>query len=312
MKKFTSVRDVPSVDALVKKALALKAQPIQPTVGQHKVLGLVFFNPSLRTRLSTQKAAFNLGMQCMVMNVGQDGWQLEMGEGTVMDGSSQEHIKDAVRVMSEYCDILGVRTFAALKKREEDYQELVLEHFLNYAKVPIISLESATRHPLQSLADLATIASFGIKRPKVAVSWAPHPKALPQAVTNSFLEWVKKMDAEVVLAHPPGYELEPSFVEGIKVVDQQEDALQGADFVYVKNWSSYRHYGKVLPVTENWMLTPKKMTLTNQGRFMHCLPIRRNVIATDEVIEQSIVYQQAKNREYAAQAVLKTMLEEIS
>ena len=308
MKQFLSVDDVEDPKSLVKKTLEIKKNPYASQVGKNKTLGLVFFNPSLRTRMSTQKAAMNLGMNVMVMNIDKDGWRIETEEGAIMNGESQEHIKDAARVMSQYVDILGVRTFPALKDREEDYSEKVISQFVKYAEVPILSLESATRHPLQSLADLVTIQELNIKKPKVVLSWAPHPRILPQAVPNSFLEWIKTTDAEVTLACPKGYALAPEFTKNIRITYDQSEAFDCADIIYAKNWSSYAHYGKQVEVKEDWTITQEKMKLTNKGQFMHCLPIRRNVVATDEVIDNSIVYQQAKNREYAAQAVLREML----
>jgi len=242
------------------------------------------------------------------MNIGKEGWNIEFEDGAVMDGSTQEHIKDAVAVISQYCDVLGVRTFAGLQYREEDYQEKVLNDFVKYSTVPIVSLESATLHPLQSLADLVTIQEQRIVKPKVAVSWAPHPRALPQAVVNSFLEWIVKTDAEVVLTHPEGYNLSPKFTQGVTVTHRQEEALKGADFVYVKNWSSYEQYGQILESSKDWTITEEKMSLTNQGKFMHCLPIRRNVIAADAVVDNSLVLAQANNRTFAAQAVLRKLL----
>ncbi|MEX2335914.1 MAG: N-acetylornithine carbamoyltransferase [Fulvivirga sp.] len=309
MKQFLSVSDPEDPGSLVKKALAIKNNPFRNQIGKNKTLGLIFFNPSLRTRMSTQKAAFNLGMNVMVMNVDKDGWKIEFEDGAVMNGDSQEHIKDAARVMSQYVDILGVRTFPFLQDREEDYKESIITQFVQHSEVPVVSLESATRHPLQSLADLITIEELGIKRPKVVLSWAPHPRILPQAVSNSFLEWIKTTNAEVTLACPKGYELADEFINGIKVNNNQQDAFKDADVIYAKNWSSYKHYGQSLEVADDWTITTEKMDLTNRGRFMHCLPIRRNVVAADEVIDNSIVYQQAKNREYAAQVVLQEILE---
>ncbi|GAA0893059.1 ornithine carbamoyltransferase [Fulvivirga kasyanovii] len=309
MQQFLSVSDPEDPGSLVKKALALKKDPFGNQIGKNKTLGLVFFNPSLRTRMSSQKAAMNLGMNVMVMNIDKDGWRIETQDGAVMDGDNQEHIKDAARVMSQYVDILGVRTFPALKNREEDYSESVINQFVKHSEVPIVSLESATRHPLQSLADLITIEELGIKKPKVVLSWAPHPRILPQAVPNSFLEWIKTTDAEVTLACPEGYELDDQFIDGVNISHDQDKAFEGADIIYGKNWSSYHHYGQRLDVKEDWTITNKKMALTNNGKFMHCLPIRRNVVATDEVIDNSIVYQQAKNREFSAQVVLQEILE---
>lgn len=309
MKHFTSADDVEDAPSLVEEALLLKADPHQSKIGTNKTLGLIFFNPSLRTRLSTQKAGFNLGMNVIVMNIGKDGWNIEFEDGAVMNGGTQEHIKDGVAVISEYVDILGVRSFPELKDQDQDYSEHVLNKFREYSSVPVISLESATLHPLQSLADLVTIKEHLIQKPKVVLSWVPHPKALPQAVANSFLQWIQYTDANVTIACPKGYELAPQFAKDIPVIHNQSEAFSNADFVYAKNWSSYQHYGEVLDVQEDWTITGEKMQLTNNGKFMHCLPIRRNVVATDEVIDNSIVYQQAKNRECAAQAVLKKILE---
>jgi len=309
MNNFTSVSDVDNIPGLIQQVLEIKKTSASTSFGKSKTLGLVFFNPSLRTRLSTEKAAKNLGMDVIVMNIDADAWNIEFADGAVMDGNTQEHITDAVRVISGYCDLLGVRTFAGLEDQQEDYQEQVLNKFVSHSSVPVISLESATRHPLQSLADMATIAESSIKTPKVVLSWAPHPKKLPQAVANSFLEWIVHIDAEITLAHPEGYELSPIFTKGVTINHNQEKAFVGADFVYAKNWSSFTHYGQTPPVQDNWTITEEKMNHTNKGRFMHCLPIRRNVVATDEVIDHSLVYNQAKNREYAAQAVLQNLLE---
>lgn len=311
MNNFTSVNDVENPMELVQQVLEVKNKSNGSILDQQKTLALIFFNPSLRTRMSTQKAAQNMGMDVMVMNIGKDAWNIEFNDGTVMDGSTQEHIKDAVRVISGYCDIMGVRTFASLENRQEDYREKVLSQFIEHSSVPVISLESATLHPLQSLTDLATIAESGIKKPKVVLSWAPHPKKLPQAVANSFLQWITKSEANITLAHPNGYELSDEFTDAVPVTNDQEEALTSADFVYTKNWSSYAEYGQTPKVSTDWTISKRKMKLTNQGKFMHCLPIRRNVVATDDVIDQSLVYQQAKNREYAAEAVLQNLLEDL-
>lgn len=311
MKNFTSVHDVKHPQSLVEQTLEIKTNGQLSDAGRNKTLALIFFNPSLRTRLSTQKAATNLGMNVIVMNISKDGWNIEFEDGSVMDGSTQEHIKDAVKVISGYCDLMGVRTFANLEDPQEDYREKVLQKFLDHATVPVISLESATLHPLQSLTDLATIAETNISNPKVVLSWAPHPKALPQAVANSFLQWIAKTEAEITLTHPEGYELCEEFTGGAAITNDQEEALANADFVYTKNWSSYANYGQTPTVKDDWTISRQKMDLTNDGKFMHCLPIRRNVVATDEVINQSLVFEQAKNREYAAQAVLKNLLEEL-
>lgn len=310
MKQFTRVSDVEDVYALIEEAIRLKANPFQSEIGNRKTLAMIFLNPSLRTRMSTQKAAGNLGMETIVMNMDRDGWKLEFENGSIMDGDTAEHIKDAANVISQYCDILAFRSFAGLKDRQEDYGEEILNQLLEHATVPVISMESATRHPLQSLADLVTIAETDIKNPKVAVTWAPHPKPLPQAVVNSLLEWIKETDAEVTLTHPEGYELSEEFTKNIDVTYDQQEALKNADFIYAKSWASYSYYGKHPDVTGNWMITAEKMNLSNNGRFMHCLPIRRNVVADDSVIDQSIVYEQALNRVCACQAVLKKILED--
>lgn len=311
MKHFTSIEDVGNPHKLIQQVIKLKNDPASSDIGKQKTLGLIFFNPSLRTRLSTQKAALNLGMDVIVLNINKDSWKVEFEDGTVMDGDTQEHIKDTVKVISSYCDILGVRSFATLKDRREDYEERVLNNFLTYSSVPVISLESATLHPLQSLTDMATIAASGIQKPKVVLSWAPHPKALPQAVGNSFLQWTPAIDADVVFAHPEGYELSDTFAGDIPATHDQEEAFADADFIYAKSWSSFTSYGETPAVGEDWSITPEKMKLTNQAQFMHCLPIRRNVVAADSVIDGSLVYQQAKNREYAAQAVLQNLLEDL-
>ena len=313
MKAFTSVKDVPDLPAWLEEVKELKKNPFaHKQLGENKVLGLVFFNPSLRTRMSMQRAAYNLGMQVMVLNVGQDSWQLEWEEGAVMSGTAQEHVKEAVRVMSQYCDIIGVRSFPGLQSREQDYNEMVLKKFLQYSQVPVISLESATGHPLQGFADLLTIEEHKSKaRPKVVLSWTPHPKALPQAVPNSFVEWMRTGEVDLVVTHPEGYELAPEIMRDSTLIYRQEEAFAGADFIYAKNWSSYTHYGQVLSKSPNWMITEEKMALTNKAHFMHCLPIRRNVIASDAVVDNSLVIPQAANRQHTAQLVLKKMLEQL-
>lgn len=311
MKNFISLHDVENVQELVQEGLKQKKNPFaDQELGKNKTIGLLFFNPSLRTRLSTQKAAQNLGMNVMIMNVGQDSWQLEMEDGVIMNGDKAEHVKEAAAVIGSYCDIVAVRAFAGLQDREADYKEIVMEKFRQYAGVPIVNLESATRHPCQSLADLITIEEFKkTARPKVVLTWLPHFKPLPQAVANSFSEWVNMTDYEFVITHPEGYNLAPEMVGNAKVIYNQDEALKGADFVYGKNWSSYNEYGKVLTQDPSWMITKQKMDLTNNGFFMHCLPVRRNLKVTDEVLDnQSVVVQQAANREWSAQAVLKTIL----
>ena len=313
--RFTSVNDVSSVSKLVEEALLLKNDPYSlKTLGINKTLGLIFLNPSLRTRLSTQKAAQNLGMNVIVMNIDKEGWALEMEDGAIMNGANVEHVKDAAAVMGQYCDIIGIRCFPKLLDKKEDYSEAVLEKFINYCGVPVISLESATRHPLQSLADLITITEYKISKcPKVVLTWAPHIKPLPQAVANSFAEWMCKADVELVITHPEGYELCEDFTKGAKIVYNQDEALKGAEFVYVKNWSSYTEYGKIISTDAGWMLNNKKIASTADAKVMHCLPVRRNVELSDEILDgkNSLVIQQAANRVYAAQVVLKKILESI-
>jgi len=314
MKQFTSFSNVKDLESLISIAIKLKQNPFGfKTLGENKTLGLLFFNASLRTRMSTQKAAQNLGMNVIVMNLNNEGWNIELGDGTLMNKGTQEHIKEAVGVVSQYCDIIGVRTFADLTNREFDYQETVLNKFINYSSVPVISLESATLHPLQSLADVLTIKEYQTQlKPKVVLTWAHHPKALPQAVANSFVQWIKNTDSELVITNPKGFDLSTEFTKGVKVLHNQEEAFQGADFVYAKNWSSYYDYGTVGENLNDWMVTQRKMNLTNNAKFMHCLPVRRNVVVSDEVIdaESSLVLQQANNRTYAAQAVLYKILDQ--
>ncbi|MEM7551628.1 MAG: N-acetylornithine carbamoyltransferase [Bacteroidota bacterium] len=313
MKHFFSVNNVPDVNALVKRAFELKKEPLKYNhLGKGKSILLIFLNPSLRTRLSTQKAAFNLGLNVSIMDIGKEGWKLEFEDGVVMDSDKAEHIKDAARVMGNYFDIVGIRSFAELKDSELDYAEKTINQFIEYSGVPVVNMESATLHPLQSLTDCITIEEFKTKeRPKVVLSWAPHPKALPQAVANSFVQWMTSSDFDLTITHPEGYELDERFTQGVKIEYNQEKAFDNADFIYAKNWSSFNDYGQILSQNPAWMIDAKKMQLTDNARFMHCLPIRRNVIASDEVLdsENSIIIQQAANREYAAQAVLKTILD---
>ncbi len=312
MKRFTDVHSLHALPDALQEALALKADPwAHASFGARKTLGLLFMNPSLRTRMSTQKAAALLGMDVMVLNAGSDSWTLETRDGVVMDGGATEHIKEAAAVMGQYCDILGVRTFAGLQDRDADYREDVMESFIRYAGVPVISLESATRHPLQSFADLITIETTKrVARPRVVLTWAPHPKALPQAVANSFVEWMRHAEVDLVVTHPHGYELAPEFVDGVHVEYDQDAALDGADYVYAKNWSSYTSYGQILSSDRSWTVTEEKMRRTNNARFMHCLPVRRNMIVTDGVLDgpSSIVIEQAGNRVVSAQTVLLQML----
>jgi N-succinyl-L-ornithine transcarbamylase len=312
MQHFLSVKDPIDIQALVKEALLIKKTPYADKhLGKNRTLGLLFFNASLRTRLSTQRAAQNLGLESIVMNVGQDGWGLEFEDGAIMNGNKAEHIKEAAPVIGQYCDIVGVRSFPGLENREEDYSEQVINQFVKHTGKPILSLESATRHPLQSLADLITIEELKTKpRPKVVLTWAPHVKALPQAVPNSFAEWMNQADVDFVITHPEGYELAPEFAGNAKVTYDQKEAFEGADFIYAKNWSSYKDYGKIMNSDPAWMVTMEKMKLTNNAKFMHCLPVRRNVVVEDAVLDSdhSVVIQQAGNRVWAAQTVLKNLL----
>lgn len=313
MRYFTSVKDVADINALVNEALQLKQNPYSfSTLGKNKTLGLIFMNPSLRTRLSTQKAGLNLGMNVIVMNIDKEGWALETEEGVVMNGTTVEHIKEAAAVMGQYCDILGIRSFPGLQDKALDYSEDILKKFIKYSQIPLISLESATLHPLQSLADLVTITeNKTVSKPKVVLTWAPHVKALPQCVPNSFAEWMCKADVEFVITHPEGYALDEAFTAGASITHNQDEALKGADFIYVKNWSSYKDYGKVLTTDASWMLTNKKLEITNKAKVMHCLPVRRNVELSDEILDgpHSLIIKEAGNREFAAQAVLKKILE---
>ena len=349
MKLFSSVNDVTNVQQLVQEALELKANPYaHKQLGENRTLGLVFLNPSLRTRLSTQKAALNLGMNVMVMNLDKEGWALETQDGVIMNGTTVEHIREAAAVMGEYCDILGIRSFPKLQDREEDYSEDLFNKFVKFCKVPVVSLESATRHPLQSLADLITILETpspsgegwgeatpspseegfsgttpspleraGVRLPKVVLTWAPHVKPLPQAVPNSFSEWMCKAQQEglleFVITHPKGYELSEDFTPGATITHNQNEALKDADFIYVKNWSSYQDYGKILSDGKGWMLDHSRLEQTNNGKVMHCLPVRRDLELSSEILDgpHSIVIKEASNRVWAAQAVLKNMLESL-
>lgn len=317
MKKFTCVGDIGNLRAAVAEAMEIKRDRFAFThLGKNRTLLMIFFNSSLRTRLSTQKAAMNLGMNVMVLDVNQGAWKLETERGVVMDGDKAEHLLEAIPVMASYCDVIGVRAFAQLNNKTEDYEERIIEQFIRYSGCPVFSMEAATRHPLQSFADLITIEEYKKKeRPKVVLTWAPHPKALPQAVPNSFAEWMNATDYEFVITHPKGYELASEFVGNAKVEYDQRKAFEGADFVYAKNWSAYAdpNYGKVLSTDRDWTVDAEKMVLTNNAFFMHCLPVRRNMIVTDEVIEspQSIVIPEAMNREISAQVVIKRILENL-
>ncbi|MBL7881208.1 MAG: acetylornithine carbamoyltransferase [Chryseobacterium gambrini] len=322
MKKFTSVSDVENLQHIIKKALQIKENPLsEPEKGKGKTIGLVFLNSSLRTRLSSQIAAQNLGLNVLTLNAAQEAWNLEFADGAVMNGDTVEHIKDAIEVLNQYCDIIAVRCFAGMKSKEDDVNESILSQFEQYAKVPVISLESATRHPLQSLADCITITEnwhfdkLSVNRkPKVVLTWAPHIKPIAHAVGNSFAEWMQEMDVDFVIANPEGYDLDKNFTKDVKIIHNQEEALKDADFIYVKNWSSFDDYAKMPEVKDNWMLTNEKLENTNQAKVMHCLPVRRNVELSDEVMdgENSIIYQQAKNRIFSAQAVFSEILDELN
>ena len=320
MKQFISAHDVTDINALVAKALKYKDNPyIDKQLGFQKRIGLLFLNPSLRTRLSTQVAAQNLGMEPIVFNVDKEGWALEFTEGAIMNGTTVEHIKDAAPILGNYFDMLCIRTFPGLVNQQEDYSEKIIHQFIQYAGVPIVSLESATLHPLQSLTDIITIkesialnSAIQNKRPKVVLTWAPHIKSIPQCVSNSFSQWVNAWgEADFVITHPEGYDLDTQFTQGATITHHQEEALQDADFVYVKNWSSYEPYGQVLSKDDNWMMTNQKLALTHDAKVMHCLPVRRNVELSDEILDgaNSLVTKQASNRVWAAQAVLASILE---
>ena len=315
MKNFTSILQLGDLKEALAEAAAIKADPFaHQQLGRNKTLLLVFFNNSLRTRLSTQKAGLNLGMNVIVLDVNQGAWKLETGHGVIMDGDKSEHLLEAIPVMGSYCDMIGVRSFARFESREDDYNEVILNQFIQYSGKPVFSMEAATRHPLQTFADILTIEEHKTKaRPKVVMTWAPHPKALPQAVPNSFIEGMSMTDYDFVIANPEGYDLAPEFVGNAKVTHNQDEALAGADFVYAKNWASYEHYGEVLSRDRSWTVTKEKMALTNDAFFLHCLPVRRNVIVSDDVIEgpRSLVIPEAANREYSAQTVIKRLLESL-
>jgi N-succinyl-L-ornithine transcarbamylase len=315
MKQFTSVKDVANINALVNEALEHKAHPLKwATLGKDIKLGLIFFNPSLRTRVSTQIAANNLGISSFVVNAGSDSWQIEWQDGALMNSDKVEHIKDAAGVFGSYFDVIGVRTFPTLTDKEKDYSEFYLRQIAKYSKKPIISLESTTLHPLQSLADIITIKenlTEQKRKPKIVLTWAPHIKALPQCVSNSFAQWVNAWDeAEFVITHPKGYELDKQFTNGSTIEYNRDKALQGADFIYVKNWSSYNDYGRTFEMKENWLLNLDKLKTTNNAKVMHCLPVRRNLELGDDVLDSphSIVQQQAANRVFSAQAVLADII----
>lgn len=318
MKHYTSIHDLTSIKDTVKQAISLKGNPLEfQELGKNKVVGLLFFNNSLRTRLSTQKAALNLGLEPIVMNFGAEGWQLEYNDGEVMDQGKSEHVKEAAQVISQYCDIVAIRAFAGLKDKDKDEAEEVLSAFIKYASVPVVNMESSVGHPLQALADAITIEEHKPAKDKlkVVLSWAPHPRALPHAVGNSFAQMAiaHEDNFDVVITHPKGYELNPEITKGATIEYDQEKAFEGADFIYTKNWSSYKDYGQVACKDESWTISNRQMAKTDNAKFMHCLPVRRNVVVADEVIdsENSIVIKQANNRTFAAQIVLKKILEEL-
>ncbi|MDR1679898.1 MAG: acetylornithine carbamoyltransferase [Prevotellaceae bacterium] len=317
MKTYTNVKDLGNLQEAVKEALEVKKNRFAyKHLGMDKTCLMIFFNSSLRTRLSTQKAAMNLGMNTMVLDVNQGAWKLETERGVIMDGDKPEHILEAIPVMGCYCDIIGVRAFAQFENKADDYSEKILNQFIKYSGKPVFSMEAATGHPLQAFADLITIEEYKTKpRPKVVLTWAPHPRALPQAVPNSFADFMNEADVDFVITHPKGYELAEQFVRGAKVEYDQRKAFEGADFIYAKNWAAYQdpNYGKILSKDMDWTVNTEKMGLTNNANFMHCLPVRRNMIVSDDVIEspQSIVIPEAANREISAQVVLKRMLESL-
>lgn len=310
---YLSVNDIDSLENWVNEAKELKKNPLKfKGLGENKTIGLLFFNPSLRTRLSTQKAANNLGMNVMVMNFGGEGWALEYEDGVIMNKGKSEHVKEAALVISQFCDVIAIRAFAGLTDKEKDKSEEVLLNFKKYATVPILNMESSIGHPLQALADAITLAENKVKSiPKVVLSWAPHPKALPHAVANSFVQMMQLQEADFVITHPKGYELDPEITKDSLIEYNQDKAFENADFIYVKNWSSFNDYGKVVSEDKNWMITNEKLKQTNHAKFMHCLPVRRNVVVADEVLDSSnsLVIEQANNRTYAAQLVLKKILE---
>lgn len=317
MKQFTCVKDLGNLKIAIEEAKEIKKDRYKfDSLGKNKTLLMIFFNSSLRTRLSTQKAALNLGMNVMVLDLNQGAWKLETERGVIMDGDKPEHLLEAIPVMGCYCDIIGVRSFAQLKDKDYDYGETIINQFIKHAGKPVFSMEAATRHPLQSFADLITIEEYKkTTKPKVVLTWAPHPNALPQAVPNSFAEWMNATDYEFVITHPKGYELNKEFVGNATIEYDQLKAFEGADFIYAKNWSAYdgENYGKVLSKDSNWTVSSRQMEVTNNAFFMHCLPVRRNMIVTDEVIEskQSLVIPEAANREISATVVLKRLIQGI-
>jgi N-succinyl-L-ornithine transcarbamylase len=312
MKNFININNVKDYQGLIKESIEIKNNPYSfKKIGINKTLGLIFFNSSLRTRLSTLKAAKMLGLETIVMNFNNGGWEIEFEEKTIMSKNSAEHVKEAAQVISQYCDIIGIRAFAELKNKNHDESEIILNSFVKYGSVPIINLESSCAHPLQALADAITIEEHKNKsNPKIVISWAPHPKSLPHAVANSFINMAKMSNYDLVITNPVGYDLNPKITKGINVTHNQEEAFKNADFIYAKNWSSYNDYGKVLINNDKWMINKRKMEITNNAKFMHCLPVRRNVVVEDAVLDSnySLVINQANNRTYAAQTILKKII----
>ncbi len=316
MKQFINIHDVPDLQSLLAEAAEVKKTPFAwKTLGTNKTICLLFLNPSLRTRLSSQRAAYNLGLEAVVLDIGSQGWKLEFGDGVVMNGDKAEHIKEAAAVIGSYFDMVAIRAFADLKNKDDDYSEPILTAFAKYCPAPIINMESGTGHPLQALADLITIEEHKkIAKPKVVLTWAPHPRALPQAVANSFAEWTCAANYDVVVTHPEGYELDEQFTQGAKIEYDQNKAFEGADFICAKNWSNFKDYGKILSTDPSWMVSQEKMNSTNGGKFLHCLPVRRNVIVEDAVLDggSSLVIEEAGNRIVSMQTVLKRLLEKMN
>ena len=314
MRNFININDIDNYQDLVTEAISLKDNLNKNKLfGKHKTLGLIFFNPSLRTRMSTQKAAYMLGMNVICMNFNNEGWKLEYDNNIIMNSNKAEHVKDAAKVISQYCDIIGVRSFAGLDDKKNDEKEIIINSFKKHGNIPVLNLESSCYHPLQSLADAITIKeNINLIKPKIVLSWAPHVKPLPHAVANSFINMSKKLDYEITIANPIGYNLNSSITKGIKIINNQEEAFKNADLIYAKNWSSYDSYGKLLKTDKSWIIDDKKMKTTNSAKFMHCLPVRRNIVVTDSVIdsENSLVIKQSYNRLFSAQVILKKLLNE--
>ena len=313
MKNFININDIKDYNKLVDNCISLKKSPYElNSLGINKTLGLLFFNPSLRTRISTEKAAKILGMNVISMNFNNEGWNLEYEDGVIMNSNKAEHIKDAARVVGQYCDIIGIRSFPSLINKSDDEKDIVINSFKKYANIPVINLESSIYHPLQALADAVTIKEK-VKKPKIVLSWAPHIKPLPHAVANSFINMVKKMNYDIKITNPIGYNLNKNITDGIEIINNQKEAFEGANLIYAKNWSCYENYGKVLDTNDSWIIDDDKMNITNNAKFMHCLPVRRNLVVSDSVIDSdnSLVVEQSNNRVYSAQLILKNILNEI-